>query len=193
MRLVKPVLWLLVALFWSHLAQAQTAFTLDNLFTLLSGQTRGTTTFTEKKFIKGLDAPIESSGELGFEAPGRMLKRTLLPRPETLTLDNRMITLERGRQTRTLSLDEYPEMAVHIEGIRACLAGDRTALERLYRVELSGSPAQWKMTLVPRHEKAAEQVRAIHLGGEQADIRTVQVLLADGDSSLMTVARPNRR
>jgi hypothetical protein len=157
----------------------------------MSGQTRVATTFTEKKFIKGLDAPIESSGELGFEAPSRMVKRTLRPKLETLTLDKRMITVERGRQQRTLSLDDYPELAVHIEGIRACLAGDRAALERIYRVELGGSAAQWKMTLVPLNEKAAEQVRAIHLDGEQADIRTVRVQLVDGDSSIMQIARPH--
>ena len=193
MRLIKPALWLVAALAWSGLAQAQAAFNLEGLFALMSGQTRVTTTFTEKKFIKGLDAPIESSGELGFEAPSRMIKRTLLPKPETLLLDDRMATVERGRQVRTLSLDDYPELAVHIEGIRACLAGDRAALERVYRVELSGNSAQWKMTLVPLNEKAAAQVKAIHLGGEQADIRTVQVLLTDGDSSIMYIARPHSR
>jgi hypothetical protein len=191
MRPVKSVLWLVAALAWSGLAQAQTEFNLESLFALMSGQTRVATTFTEKKFIKGLDAPIESSGELGFEAPSRMVKRTLLPKPETLTLDERMVTVERGRQMRTLSLDDYPELAVHIEGIRACLAGDRAALDRVYHIELSGNPAQWKMKLVPRNEKAAAQVKAIHLGGEQADIRTVQVLLTDGDSSIMHIALPH--
>jgi hypothetical protein len=190
MRPVKSVLWLVAALAWSSLAQAQTEFNLESLFALMSGQTRVATTFTEKKFIKGLDAPIESSGELGFEAPSRMVKRTLLPKPETLTLDERMVTVERGRQMRTLSLDDYPELAVHIEGIRACLAGDRAALDRIYHIELSGSAAHWKMTLLPRNEKAAAQVKAIHLGGVQADVRTVQVLLTDGDSSLTNIARP---
>ena len=193
MRLIKPALWLLVMLACSGLAQAQAAFNLETLFLLMNAQTRVVTTFTEKKFIKGLDAPIESSGELGFEAPSRMVKRTLLPKPETLTLDDRIVTAERGRQVRSLSLDDYPELAVHIEGLRACLAGDRAALERVYSVELSGSTAHWRMTLVPRNEKAAAQVKAIHLDGEQADIRTVQVLLTDGDSSIMHIALPHGR
>lgn len=193
MRINKPVLWLVTTLAWSGLAHAQPALTLDALLAQMSRQARVTTTFTEKKFIKGFDAPIESSGELGFEAPARMIKRTLLPKPETLALDDRVATVERGRQVRTLSLDDYPALAVHIEGIRACLAGDRAALDRLYRVELSGTLAQWKMTLLPLNETAAAQVKAIHLGGEQADIRTVQVLLADGDSSIMHIAPPQGR
>jgi len=194
MRLVKPALWLVAALTWSACmpgpAQAQPAFNLESLFALMRGQTRVSTTFIEKKFIKGLEAPVESSGELGFEAPSRMVKRTLLPRPETLSLDGREATVERGRQARTVSLDEHPEIAVHVEGIRACLGGDLAALQRVYRVELSGSAARWQMTLVPLNETAAAQVRAIHLGGEQADVRSVQVLLTDGDSSLMSIARP---
>jgi hypothetical protein len=190
MRQSKHALWLVAALTWSGLAQAQATFNLEALFALMNGQTRVTTTFLEKKFIKGLDAPVESSGELGFEAPSRMVKRTLRPKLETLTLDGREATVERGRQVRTVSLDDYPEIAVHVEGIRACLAGDRAALERIYRVELSGSAAQWRLTLAPLNEKAAAQVKAIYLSGEQADIRTVQVLLADGDSSLMSIERP---
>jgi hypothetical protein len=193
MCLAKRALWLATALTWFGLVQAQTAFNLESLLALMRGQPRVTSTFTEKKFIKGLDAPIESSGELSFEAPARMVKRTLIPRLETLKLNDRSVTMERGRQVRTLSFDDYPELAVHIEGVRACLAGDRVALEEFYRVELSGNSAQWKMTLFPLKEKAAEQVTAIHLDGEHGDIRRVQVLLNDGDSSIMTISRPSGR
>lgn len=175
---------------WSFSALAQATFTLDHLLALTARQTQVQTTFTEKKFIKGLDAPIESSGELSFDAPVRMVKRTLQPKPETLRLEGRMVTLERGRQIRTLSLDDYPELAVHVEGIRASLAGDRTELERAYRTELTGTAPHWKMVLTPLNEKAAAQVKAVLLTGEQADILSVQVLLTDGDSSVMTIARP---
>lgn len=193
MHRIKPLVSLAVItamLACAGLAQAQAAFNLESLFALMAGQRKVTTTFTEKKFIKGLDAPVESSGELGFEAPSRMVKRTLLPKPETLMLDGRQATVERSRRQRTVSLDEHPEIAVHVEGIRACLSGDLAALQRYYRVELEGSTAQWKMTLVPLNEKAAAQVKVIYLNGEQADVRTVQVLLTDGDSSFMNIARP---
>jgi hypothetical protein len=119
-----------------------------------------------------------------------MTKRTLLPKPETLQLEGRMVTLERGRQSRSVSLDDYPELAVHVEGIRACLAGDRTELERIYRVELTGNAAQWKMLLTPLDDRAATQVKSLLLTGSQADILGVQVQLTDGDSSVMTISRP---
>jgi hypothetical protein len=172
------------------LAPAQTTFGVEQLFALMAGQQRLVTTFTEQKFIKGLEAPVESSGELLFEAPSRMVKRTLQPKAETLMLDGGQATVERGRQQRTVALEDHPEIAVHVEGLRACLAGDLDALVRLYWVSLAGTAAQWKMTLVPRDLQAAAQVKAITLSGEQADIRSVQVLLADGDSSLTRIAKP---
>lgn len=186
----RAVLTLLLASSGLGLAQAQSAFGVEQLFTLMAGQKRLLTTFTEQKFIKGLDAPIESSGELLFEAPSHMVKRTLSPKPETLSLDGGQATVERGRQARTVALEDHPEIAVHVEGLRACLAGDLDALVRLYRVSLAGTAAQWKLTLVPRDAQAAAQVSTITLSGEQADIRSVQVLLADGDSALTRIAKP---
>ncbi|MDP3701862.1 MAG: LolA-related protein [Hylemonella sp.] len=189
-RTLTRILLLALLLSGMGLAQAQATFGVEQLFALMAGQKRLTTTYTEQKFIKGLDAPVESSGELLFEAPSRMVKRTLLPKPETLMLDGAQATVERGRQQRTVTLEDHPEVAVHVEGLRACLAGDLGTLVRIYFVSLSGTAAQWKMTLVPRDAQAAAQVQAITLGGEQADIRTVQVLLSDGDSSLTRIARP---
>ena len=193
MRRTRFAVSLAIALAWGCSAQAQTTFALADLLALTARQTSVQATFTEKKFIKGLDAPIESSGELSFEAPSRMTKRTLLPKAETLKLEGRMVTLERGRQSRSLSLDDYPELAVHVEGIRASLAGDRAELERVYRAELSGTSTQWKMVLTPLDEKAAAQVKTVVLSGEQAEIRSVQVLLTDGDSSVMKIAPPSGR
>lgn len=185
----RPLL-LVLLLAASGLARAQAAFDVEALFALMAGQQRLEATFVEHKTIKGVHTPIESSGELLFEAPSRMVKRTLSPKPETLTLDGGQATVERGRQARTVALEDHPEIAVHVEGLRACLAGDLASLLRLYRVALSGTAAQWKMTLVPRDAQAAAQVLAIHLSGEQADIRSVQVLMADGDTALTRIAKP---
>ena len=53
--------------------RAQGAISMEQLFALMAGQKNLLTTFTEQKFIKGLEAPVESSGELLFEAPARMV------------------------------------------------------------------------------------------------------------------------
>lgn len=168
----------------------QAPVSLEALFDLMSQKTRVHTTFTEKKVVKGRDAPVESSGDLLFEAPSRMVRRNLQPPGETLTLDGRQATVERPGLKSTVSLDDQPELVIDLQGLRTCLSGDRATLERLYHVSLGGSLAQWELTLVPRDARAAEQVEAIFLSGEQADIRIVQVLLSNGDSSLTHIARP---
>ncbi len=43
--------------------------------------------FVEQHFLALLKRPVESSGELIYDAPDRLEKRTIEPRPETLVLE----------------------------------------------------------------------------------------------------------
>ena len=116
-----------------------------------------------------------------------MVKRTLKPRPETVRMDGQKITVERGSQQRTFSIDEHPEIAVYVEAIRAALAGDQTALQRYYEPSVEGGAASWKLTLAPRDPKLAQQVTSIILSGKHGTVRQVEVRLADGDYSVMSI------
>ena len=109
-------------------------FTLGQLLGALASSRHGTATFTEKKYLSILDQPVESSGELLFVPPARLEKRTLKPKVETLVLDGDVLTVERQMQRHVLQLKDYPEVAGMTESIRATLAGDRQALERVYRL-----------------------------------------------------------
>jgi len=176
----------------TDVTRSQPAFSLQQLFALLAGHKRLHTSYTEQKFVTGVQGAIESSGELLFEAPARMVKRTLRPVTETLAIDGNQAMVERDGRQHTVTLDDHPEIAVHVEGLRACLAGDLDTLLRIYRASLTGTAAHWKLTLVPRDAQAATQVLAITLGGEQADIRSVQVLMSNGDRALTRMAAPRR-
>jgi len=46
-------------------------------------------------------------------------------------------------------LRAYPEVAGMIESLRATLAGDRQALERVYRLSLAGTSDDWTLELTP--------------------------------------------
>ena len=106
----------------------------------LAQQQGGRVTFVERKYIAILDRPVESSGELVYLPPARLEKRTLMPKPESLVLDGDVLVVERGRQTYTLQLQQYPEVAAIVDSIRSTLAGDLVALERQYRMELRRHP-----------------------------------------------------
>lgn len=167
-----------------------TPLSIAQLMTSLANHPQGAATFTEKKFISILDQPLESSGELLFVAPARLEKRTLKPKTETMVLDGDTLTLERGRRTHTLQLKDYPEVANMIESIRATLAGDRQALERVYHLALSGNAEHWTLTLTPLDARVGAVIARIRIDGIRNRVRGVEILQADGDRSVMTIENP---
>lgn len=178
---------------WAALATpaAQAApLTLDQLMTGLARQSHERATFTETKSIAMLDAPVVSSGELLFVAPSRLEKHTLKPRPESMVLDDDSLTLTRGRRTHVLRLQDYPQVAAMIESIRATLAGDREALERVYRLALAGDAERWTLTLTPRDARVGQVISRIRMAGSKSRVRSIEIEQADGDSSLMTIDTP---
>lgn len=145
--------------------------------------------FVEKKSIAMLDKPVESSGELYYTAPDHLEKRTLKPKPESLAVDGDTLIIERNHQTHRLQLQSYPEIAAFIDSIRGTLSGDRAALERNYRINLSGTAEHWTLQLLPIDPKMQKVAKQIRISGEQNALRSIEIIQADGDSSVMSIER----
>jgi hypothetical protein len=148
-------------------------------------------TFSEKKYLAMLDKPVESSGELRFIPPNRLEKRTLKPKPELLVLDGEQLQVERRGKKHVLQLANYPEIAGMVESIRATLAGDKAALERVYRLDLQGGFNAWVLNLVPHDARVAGIVTRIRMEGVRDEVRRMEILLADGDRSVMQIRPGN--
>lgn len=179
--------WVLLA---GPLAQAA-PLSIDQLMAALAKQPQGAATYTETKTIAMLEQPLESSGELLFVPPSRLEKRTLKPKPESMVLDGDTLTLTRGRRTHVLRLQDYPQVAGMVESIRATLAGDRKALEKVYQLALSGDTERWTLTLTPLDARVGKVISRIRMDGTRARVRSVEILQADGDSSVMTIDKPS--
>lgn len=177
----------IVALLLGPLATAAGQADLDRLMSALAQRKHGHVTFVEEKFIALLDEPVKSSGELLYDAPDRLEQRTLSPKRETLVLDNGVVTADRGRRHYVLDLRQYPQIVPFIESIRATLAGDRVALERVFRLTFGGTFDSWTLTLVPLDDKLAHTLKQIDIDGTQAAIHKVQILEADGDRSVLSI------
>ena len=119
--------------------------------------------------------------------PNRLEKRTAEPRPEILLLAGDVVTVQRANHTHVLDLKAYPAMLPFIEGLRATLAGDRAALERVFTVDYAGSLAHWRLTLVPRDAETAKKVSRVQIEGVRNDLTHVEIFEKDGDRSLMTL------
>ena len=166
---------------------ATAAFDLGALTTLLARVKSGEATFVEKRRVEMLDRTLESSGRLSFRAPDSFVRETLKPRREKLAVDGNSVTMSIGERSRTMALDASPEASVIVEALRGTLTGNRETLERLFETRVSGSAEQWSLELVPRDLRLRGQVASVRVSGRDAMAREVQVLLADGDRSTMTI------
>lgn len=160
---------------------------LDEVMHSLAQRRHGQVSFVEQQFLSMLKRPVESYGELTYDAPNRLEKRTVEPRPETLLVDGEVVTVQRGRRSHVLDLKAYPQILPFIESIRATLAGDRAALERLFRVEFTGSEMRWTLALTPRDAQLAKTVAEIRIDGSMDELSRVEIRQPDGDRSLMTL------
>jgi hypothetical protein len=178
--------WLLCVLVGADAVRAADS-DLDRLMSALAQRKHGHVTFVERKFIALLDRPVESSGELFYDAPDRLEKRTLKPKPESLVLAGGVLTAQRGRHQYVLDLKQYPQVVPFIESIRATLAGDRNSLERLFKLTFTGGFDRWTLELVPLDAKLLSTVKQIQIEGEKDNIRSLEIREADGDHSLLTI------
>jgi hypothetical protein len=174
---------------WAAAGTAASSWDLERLLAGFAQTREARASFVERKTVRVLEQPLVSSGELRFVAPDRLEKRTLRPLPELLVLDGDLLTMERGERRLRLDLRSYPEVAAFVQSIRGTLAGDREALERAYRLALEGTQASWALTLVPRTPAMAALVARVRIAGRHAEISVVEIVHANGDSSLMSVQR----
>ena len=173
--------------FGARCAWAAPAFDLGALMALLAGVKSGEATFVETRRIEMLDRTLVSSGRLSFKAPDVFVRETLKPRQEKLAVDGNTLTMSLGERSRTMQLDASPEAAVIVEAVRGTLTGNRATLERLFETTVSGDARAWTLKLVPRDLRLRGQVSAVQVSGREGTAREVQVQLADGDRSVMTI------
>jgi hypothetical protein len=84
-----------------------------------------------------------------------------------------------------LALTQYPELSAFIDSIRATLAGNRFALEQVYKAAVTGSGDDWTLTLTPLDSRMLKTISTITLTGTRDLLHTVAIQQADGDHSLM--------
>ena len=193
MRALPLILWSMFAALCGAAASGAPppAFNdLDEVMGLLAMRQHGRVEFIEQHFLSVLNHPIESSGELRYDAPDTLEKRTLKPHVETLLLSGGVMTVERAHGKRVMDLHAYPQVQPFVESIRATLAGDRSSLQRLFHLDFTGSVARWTLTLVPLESKVKQSVAQVRIDGARDQLLKVEIRQPDGDRSLMTL-RPS--
>lgn len=171
-------------------APAWAAFDLPALAALLAQRKSAETRFTEERFVSGFDGPLRASGTLSFRAPDRFARETLEPRPESMVVEGNNVILKRGGRSRQIALDAVPELTALVEAVRGTLSGDAATLQKHFVTRVEGGPALWALTLKPRDARLAAQVRELKIVGQASDLRSVELWLAGGDRSVMSIEAP---
>jgi outer membrane lipoprotein-sorting protein len=164
------------------------AFDLPELMAQLGRQKSGEASFTEQRFVHGIEGPLESAGTLSFNAPDKLVRHTLSPRPESMAVEGNTLTLSRSGRTRTMALDSMPELLGMVDALRGTLSGDAQLLQRHFRSQLSGSASNWALELQPIDAGLAAQVRSVRLTGRQGEVLGVEMEFIGGDRSVMKIS-----
>jgi hypothetical protein len=190
LRRLAPALLCAVISVAAAAAETTTAWGIEQLMQNLAAVKSARGRFVERKTMAMLNAPLESSGTLIYSAPSRLEKYTLLPTAESLVLEQDKLTIEykSRKQRRTLLLQDYPVIWILVESIRSTLAGDLATLTRFYRISLEGADDKWRLVLTPLEASMQSVVKTITIGGSRNRVRTVEIIEAEGDRSLMTIS-----
>ncbi len=159
----------------------------DAVLLSLAARRHAEARFVELQYSSILKKPLESSGELVYDAPDRLQMRTLEPRAENLELEGTRLTVQRGHTRRELDLQTYPAVLPFVTSLRATLAGDRAALEQVFRLRFSGSVSRWTLALVPLDARLASTVAEVRIEGAKDDLLEVEVRRIGGSRSLLTL------
>ena len=169
---------------WAGAAQA---IEFDALMAMLAQTRSGQARFTEQRWVSGLDAPLASSGTLSFTAPDRFTRQMLAPRSETLAVHGNSVSLSRNGRSRSLALDAAPEIEPIVEALRGTLTGNGRSLQQHFKTSVSGDAQSWLLTLAPIAPRLQALLAGVRITGQRAELRSVEMRMADGDRSLMLI------
>ncbi len=162
-------------------------FSLIQLMNALASQPRLMANFKEEKYDNFLEIPLVSTGQVSFTAPGYLEKIIKKPSLQSFILDGDKITISiRGKESKTYSVDQRPEIRAFTESFRSTLSGDRETLEKYYDVKLTGQFNQWELQLKPINKDMSKSIETILFTGHQNQIHQITTSYRNGDKSVMS-------
>ncbi len=174
----------------SHAADADDAL-LKNVMARLASVKSAKADFVEKKFIKLLNTPAESSGVLIYTAPDRFEKHTKKPLEERMTVERDMVTLDNvaRKKQQQIFIPQFPALAAIVDAMRGALSGNLPQLRQAFSIVVFGNAARWKLHLVPLEASQYAYILAVDVTGRDDFIDSIEIFQSDGDRSLMSMTR----
>lgn len=140
------------------------------------------TGFVELRGSPLLKQPLRVEGQYQRPDAATLVRVVSTPYIETTTLREGQASIVRpGKPPRTFSLSRVPELAQLQASFGALLSGDRSQLEKQYRLAPQGTRAQWTLVLTPLDAKLKGTLRDITLHGRDEELRCIETRPVKGD------------
>lgn len=143
--------------------------------------------FVQLRIMQGFDKPLRSEGHFTVAPPDGLIWEVAKPFSiVTVITAKGLVQHSGGAETVNFSADKMPFVAQLFDMISSVLTGDRSALEKKFSVEQSGTPESWRIKLVPRKKTdPLMPFSEIRVAGDRF-VKTVTMVRPNGDSDVLT-------
>jgi len=146
--------------------------------------------FREERHNPLLREPMVLTGYLEYIEAGRLRKVVETPFREAFLIDTDHIEVERGGETRTVSLKTNRLLRTMLGGIEAILAGRTDFLSSIFDYELSGTASSWSLRLVPLSRKVSRHLTGMLITGDDTSICSIRFEMKEDEWQLMEIMHP---
>lgn len=140
---------------------------LTDLLHMFSQSKQSEVDFDEEKYAFYLDVPIKSSGHLKFSAPNKLDKFILKPEKVSQKIVGETLTINDGKKTHIIDLNDHPEFSVILRSIISVLSGNLQALKKDFKVTFESETSGWVLTLKPHDSFTSSFVDSIQMYGKK--------------------------
>lgn len=123
--------------------------------------------FSQERTLTGFSRSLKAQGTLLVSRDHGILWRQSTPFAQDVVIDERGILVGNATGLKTMSKADNPQLQAFAQMLQALFAGDLSALEQFFALELKGEPDKWQLTLTPTQEPINLIFSAIELEGAQ--------------------------
>ncbi|HEX5660239.1 MAG TPA: outer membrane lipoprotein carrier protein LolA [Polyangiales bacterium] len=139
--------------------------------------------FHEEKTMSLLATPIRSDGTLHYQKPRKLVRHA---NKASMLLDGSKLSFGDAKNSQTMDLSSQPALRVLIDTFVSVLGGDLAALERVATVRVEPQGAGYRIHVTPKDDKVKRLVKAMSFDGEGAKLTRMELLDANGDTTVTT-------
>ena len=145
--------------------------------------------FREERHNPLFAEPMVLTGYLEYLQAGMLRKVIEAPFEEAFLIDAQQVVVERGGETRTLSLGKSRSLQTILGAIEAILAGDADRLETVFDLQFEGDRQAWTLQLTPVSRRIAKRLRRLEVNGDEQSATSIRIDLREGEWHRMEILR----